>query len=457
MFTSLSKKMSQSIRNIMYSKRVTKYDVSKYLDIVQRSLLESDVALSVVQSFVELVKDNIIKINIDSCCISGPEFIKILRHALIKAMKCEVNGQDLNLNDRSLTKLLIVGAQGSGKTTTTGKLARFLKVRKNKKVLVVSTDVYRSAAINQLKVFASSEKIDCFEDYTSNIGPVQIVQKAIDYAKLNFYNVIVVDTAGCLKTDCNAFLELVDIYKVINPEEVLFVVDSMIGQGSIDIINMFDKNLSLTGIVVTKLDGNACGGIALSAKFLTGKPIKFIGTGESIDTLEVFYPDRIVNRIFGMGDILTLMEDIECQNKFNEKKKYVNYNNNSVNDFNLIDFLEYIKQIQKLGGLNSILSKLPSVGLELSSVQSSLKNYDFVKMESIINSMTIKERVNPDIINESRIKRIAVGSGVNISDVVNLIDKFYTIRNIIKKINKNGIFKIMNMFTGKMKFGNLIK
>ncbi|URJ28540.1 signal recognition particle protein [Blochmannia endosymbiont of Camponotus sp. C-046] len=448
MFKNLSNKISQSIRNIVGSGRLTENNIKETLNTVKIALLEGDVALPVVHSFVNKVKNSIIGKDINKHLTPGQEFIKIMHTSLVKVIGEGSN--DLNLNTQIPAIILIVGAQGSGKTTTVGKLAKFLKIKKNKKVLVASTDVYRPAGVQQLKSLIYSEDISFFEDY--NIiknKPIDILKSATMVSKSLSYDVLLIDTAGCLDTDDYLLAELSEIHEFITPIETLFIVDSMIGQVAINSINVFNKTLPLTGIILTKLDGDSRGGVALSIKYLTNKPIKFIGTGEKIDALESFNAYRIAGRILGMGDILSLIEDIDNQSEWVKEKKYIN--KNSV-DFNLYDFLGYIKQIRSMGGVNKIISKLPLNigGVNLDSIQSYTHDNTFIRMEAIINSMTLKERMHPEIITGSRKKRIASGSGVHMQDVTKLLNTFNRIRITIQKINKNEIFRMIRTLKNKI-------
>ncbi|WP_331828379.1 signal recognition particle protein [Candidatus Blochmannia sp. SNP] len=446
MFENLSKKISQSVRNIVGSGRLTEKNIQDTLNTVKVSLLEGDVALSVVHSFINKVKEGIIGKNINKHLTPGQELIKIMHASLVKIMGEGLH--DLNLHTQVPSLILIVGLQGSGKTTTVGKLAKYLKDKKNKKILVVSTDIYRPAGLQQLKTLVSSEDINFFSNYNANNKPIDIAKTAIIASKSLSYDVLLIDTAGCLDTDCTLLSELSEIHNTINPVETLFVIDSMIGQVAINSINIFNKTLPLTGIILTKLDGDSRGGVALSIKYLTGKPIKFIGTGEKIDELEPFNSYRIAGRILGMGDILSLIEDIENKVEWVKEKKYIDKNNT---DFNLYDFLGYIKQIRNMGGINKIISKLPSnLGIKLNDIQSYTHDNTFTHIEAIINSMTIEERFNPDIIKGSRKKRIANGSGVHIQDVNKLLNKFNYIRITIQKINKNEVFRVIRTLKNKI-------
>lgn len=447
MFEVLSNKISKSIRNIIRAKYLTEKNIQKTLNEVRVSLLEGDVALPVVCDLIRQVQKNIIGKNINKCLTPGQEFIKIMSTALTKIMGKGVF--HLNLNTYVPTIILVVGLQGSGKTTTIGKLANFLSKSKNKKVLVASTDIYRPAGLDQLKTLIYLKKnISFFSDYATDHKPIEIAEKAVILSKLEGYDILLMDTAGCLNTDDALLAELTKIHKSINPTETLFVVDSMIGQVVIDSVKVFDKALSLTGVILTKLDGDTRGGAALSVTYVTKKPIKFIGTGEKIDDLELFHPDRIANRILGMGDIISLIEDIESQEKLQKQKEYIKKYGG---EFNLYDFLNHIKQIRQIGGISKIISKLPNFGMNMNGLKSHFCDEKLLHIEAMINSMTIVERINPHIIQESRKRRIAVGSGMRVKDVANLLNKFNDTRVMIQQINKNGgMHKIFNMLKNKV-------
>lgn len=446
MFEILSDKISKSIHGIIRAKYLTEKNIKKTLNEVRISLLEGDVAFSVVCDLIRKVKNDIIGKNINKCLTPGQEFTKIMFTALVETMGKGVF--HLDLNTCVPTIILVVGLQGSGKTTTVGKLANFLSKKKNKKILVASTDIYRPAGLEQLKTLIHCEKnINFFSGCTTINKPIEIVKRAVIFSKLEHYDVFVIDTAGCLNTDYNLLSELTKIYKIVNPTETLFVIDSMIGQVAIDSIKAFDKALPLTGIILTKLDGDTRGGAALSMTYITKKPIKFIGTGEKINDLEVFYPDRIASRILGMGDVISLIEDIENQVKFQKKTEYVKKYSE---EFNLYDFLNHIKQIRQIGGINKIISKLPNFGVKMNNLESNICDEKLIHIEAMICSMTIEERVNPHIIKESRKRRIAVGSGLDIKDVTSLLNKFNDTRVVMQQMHKNGIHKIFHMLQNKI-------
>lgn len=446
MFEHLSKKISKSLKNIIGVNYLTKKRVTEILSELRISLLEGDVALSVVHDFIERIKKNIVKRNDSEYLTSGKEFIRIIHSSLVSTIN--KGSSALNLGTQKPGVLLVVGPQGAGKTTTVGKLARFLSNKNNKKVLVASVDIYRPAGVRQLETLICCEKnIDFFSEYIVFKKSIDIAKNALILAKLQCYDILLIDTVGCINENCDLFSELIAIYKVINPIETLFVIDSMIGQVAVDNVKIFDRAFSLTGVIVTKLDGDTRGGVALSITHITNKPIKFIGIGEKINDLELFYADRIASRILGMGDMTTLMEDITHQTVF--KKGYKNINNYEMN-FDVYDFLEYIKQIRCMGGVEKIIDKLPSLSMNIGILKANMSDSKLRHIEAIINSMTIIERKNPNIIKQSRIKRIAFGSGVNIQDVNNFLNIFNKVRIFTKTINKNNTFKILSTLKDKI-------
>lgn len=448
MFEFLSNKISKSIRSIMQVKHLTEKNIKKTLHEVRISLLEGDVALPVVYDFVNRVKKDVIGKNINKCLTPGQEFTKIIFAALVKTIGKGPIG--LNLNTDIPIVILVVGPPGTGKTTTVGKLAKFLNKKKNKKVLVTSIDIYRPAGLHQLKTLVCFEKnIDFFSDYSATVinTPIDLVKKAVIVSKLQCYDILLIDTAGCLDTDYNLLAELTNIHKIIKPTETLFVIDSMVGQVAVNSVKAFDQALSLTGVILTKLDGDVRGGVALSITHTTDKPIKFIGTGEKINDLESFYPDRIASRILGMGDVISLIEDIEEQGNIQKQQKSIKKYNV---EFNLYDFLNHIKQIRQMGGINKIISKLPNFGLDINDEKLTLYDEELLHIEAMINSMTIEERMNPSIIGISRKKRIAVGSGIKVHDITKLLNKFNKTRVFVQQMNKNGIFKMFSTLQNKV-------
>lgn len=407
MFENLSDRLSKTLKNISGKGRLTEDNIKDTLREVRMALLEADVALPVVREFIKRVKESAVGVDVSKSLTPGQEFIKIVQKEL-EAVMGESNEQ-LNLATQPPAVILMAGLQGAGKTTSVAKLGKMLTERDKKKVLVVSADVYRPAAIKQLETLSAEVGIDFFPS-TPDQKPVDIANAAVAEGKLKFYDVIIVDTAGRLHVDGEMMDEIKDLHASINPIETLFVVDAMTGQDAANTAKAFNDALPLSGVILTKVDGDARGGAALSVRYITGKPVKFLGIGEKTDALEPFHPDRIASRILGMGDVLSLIEDIERKvdkkkaeklaKKFKQKKGF---------DFD--DFREQLRQMQNMGGMAGMLDKLPGMGNLPANVKDKVDDNMFTQMEAIINSMTNKERARPDVIKGSRKKRIAAGSG----------------------------------------------
>jgi len=440
MFNNLTQRLSNSFKKIINKGRLTEENIKDTIREVRKALLEADVTLSVIKQFIENVKNKSIGHQINKSLTPGQEFIKIVKHELIFAMGKKNNS--LNLSIEPPAVILVVGLQGSGKTTSLAKLGKWIKDKHKKKILIVSTDIYRAAAIKQLKILSEEIKVDFFSSST-NQQTIEITQQAIKYAKLKLYDVLLIDTAGRLHVDKKMMNEIQNIQNLSKPIETLLVVDSMMGQDAINMAKIFNNDLLISGIILTKTDSDSRSGIALSMRYITGKPIKFIGTGEKITALEAFYPERIADRILGMNDVISLIEDIEekvDQSQIQKLTKKLKQGH----DFNLNDFLNQIKQMKKIGGLNYFADKF-SINNSLSN-NISLLNTDkntLKKVEAMICSMTPKERTKPTIIKGSRKRRIALGSGTKIQDVNKLLKNFDDIRRIMKKIKTGGIAKVM--------------
>lgn len=359
----------------------------------------------------------------------------------------EVNNE-LNLAAQPPAVVLMAGLQGAGKTTSVAKLGKFLKEKQKKKVLVVSADVYRPAAIKQLETLAQGVGIDFFPSDAQE-KPIDIVNRALQQAKLKFYDVLIVDTAGRLHVDEAMMDEIKQVHAAIKPVETLFVVDAMTGQDAANTAKAFNEALPLTGVVLTKVDGDARGGAALSIRHITGKPIKFLGVGEKSDALEPFHPDRIASRILGMGDVLSLIEDIESKVDRAQAEKLATKLKKG-DGFDLNDFLDQLKQMRNMGGMASMLSKMPGAGQLPENVKSQMDDKVTVRMEAIINSMTLKERAKPEIIKGSRKRRIATGSGVQVQDVNRLLKQFDEMQRMMKKMKNGGLAKMMRGMKGMM-------
>ncbi|VFP78999.1 Signal recognition particle protein [Candidatus Erwinia haradaeae] len=439
MFNNLTESLSQALKKMRGCGRLTEDNLKDTLREVRKSLLEADVSLPVVRSCIRNVKERAINQIVNKSLTPSQEFIKLMKDELTLVMG-EKN-ETLNLKIEPPAVILLVGQQGSGKTTSVAKISKLLHDKYKKKVLMVSTDIYRPAAIQQLETLSKEIGLDFFSSYL-NQNPIDIVKSALHQAKLRFHDVLIVDTSGCLYLDSFKMKELKELSKVIKPIETLLVVDAMTGQDAANIARAFNESLQLTGIILTKLDGDARGGAALSIRYVTGKPIKFMGVGEKLEALEPFHPDRIASRILGMGDILSLIEDIE--NKVDrveaEKLAQKTFKNNNL-DFN--DFLNQLKQFRNIGGVSNLLNKLPGMKEVPDHIQSQLNNTSLKRMEAMIQSMTRKERQCPHIIKGSRKRRIAFGSGVTVQDVNRLLKQLNDMQQMVQKIKKGGMEKMM--------------
>ena len=444
MFENLSDRLAKTLRNISGRGRLTEDNIKETLREVRMALLEADVALPVVRDFINKVKERAIGVEVNKSLTPGQEFVKIVQAELEAAMG-EAN-ESLNLATQPPAVILLAGLQGAGKTTSVGKLAKFLRERHKKKVLVVSADVYRPAAIKQLETLAQAVNVDFFpSDVKQN--PVDIAKTALAEAKLKFYDVLIVDTAGRLHVDGEMMNEIKQIHAALNPIETLFTVDAMTGQDAVNTAKAFNEALPLSGVILTKVDGDARA--ALSIRQITGKPIKFLGVGEKTDALEPFHPDRVASRILGMGDVLSLIEDLE-RSVDREKAEKMAQKFKKGDDFTLEDFREQLREMKKMGGMMSMLEKLPGVKNLPDHVKNQVDDKMFNKLEAIINSMTLKERANPDIIKGSRRRRIALGSGTQVQDVNKLLKQFDEMQRMMKKMRKGGMAKMMRGMQGLM-------
>ncbi len=446
MFENLSDRLSRTLRNISGRGRLTDDNIKDTLREVRMALLEADVALPVVRDFINRVKERAVGQEVNKSLTPGQEFVKIVRNELELAMG-EANS-DLNLAAQPPAVVLMAGLQGAGKTTSVAKLGKFLRERKKKKVLVVSADVYRPAAIKQLETLAESVEIDFFPSDPQE-KPLAIVNKALQHAKLKFYDVLLVDTAGRLHVDGEMMDEIQQLHAAINPIETLFVVDAMTGQDAANTAKAFNEALPLTGVILTKVDGDARGGAALSIRHLTGKPIKFLGVGEKTDALEPFFPDRVASRILGMGDVLSLIEDLE-RNVDREQAEKMAEKFKKGDNFDLEDFRDQLQQMRNMGGMMSMLEKLPGAGQLPDNIKAQMDDKVTVKMEAMINSMTRAERRNPELIKGGRKRRIAMGAGVQVQDVNRLLKQFTEMQRMMKKMRKGGMAKMMRGMKGMM-------
>ena len=446
MLDNLTKRFSKIFKDIRGQSKLTEDNIKEALREVRLALLEADVALPIVKDFVNSVKERALGHEIADNLTPDQAFFGIVNQALIDLMGKE--NTSLNLSTTPPATILMAGLQGAGKTTTVGKLAKLIKDQdKKKKILVVSADVYRPAAIEQLKLLAEQVGVDFFPSNTTQ-QPVQIVRDAQNYAKKHFYDVLMVDTAGRLAIDEEMMNEIRAIHSAINPIETLFVIDAMLGQDAVNTAQAFNETLPLTGVVLTKMDGDARGGAALSVRQITGKPIKFIGVGEKINGLEPFYPDRIASRILGMGDVMTLLEDVQ-KGIDEDIAKEMAQKLHRGKGFDLNDFKAQIQQMRNMGGFENLLSKMPG---ELGEISKKIPEGTAEKamrhVEAIINSMTPKERANPALLKASRKRRIAAGAGVTIQDVNKMLKQFEQSQQMMKMFSGKNMAKLMRMAKG---------
>jgi len=402
MFDSLSDRLAGSLKKLRGQGRITEDNIKETLREVRMALLEADVALAVVREFIDRVKERAMGQDVMRSLSPGQVFVKIVNDELVAVMGDEDNS--LNLNSQPPVVILMAGLQGAGKTTSVAKLARFLKERQKKSVMVASADVYRPAAIEQLKTLASDVEAKFFPSDASQ-DPVAIAQAAVAQAKLEYVDVVIIDTAGRLHIDDDMMGEIKRIHAAINPTETLFTVDSMTGQDAANTAKAFNEALPLTGVILTKTDGDARGGAALSIRHITGKPIKFMGVGEKTTALEVFHPDRIVSRILGMGDVLSLVEEAQRKIDTDSAEKLANKLKKG-KGFDLEDFRDQLQQMSKMGGIGTLMDKLPGMGQIPDAVKNQANDKELVRMEAMINSMTPKERRRPELIKGSRKKRM---------------------------------------------------
>ncbi|MEJ2361712.1 MAG: signal recognition particle protein [Gammaproteobacteria bacterium] len=446
MFDGLSERLGRSIRNLRGVGRLSEDNIKDTLREVRMALLEADVALPVVKQFVEHVRERATGEEVLKSLTPGQAFIKIVNDELTQTMGAANDA--LNLSATPPVVILMAGLQGAGKTTTVGKLARWLKQRQKKSVMVVSCDVYRPAAIDQLKTVAAQNEATFFPSETGQ-KPVAIARAALQAARVQHQDVLIVDTAGRLHIDAEMMDEIRQIHAEIQPLETLFVVDSMTGQDAANTAKAFDEALPLTGVVLTKTDGDARGGAALSVRYITGKPIKFLGVGEKSDALEPFYPDRVAGRILGMGDVVSLVEEVQQKIDVDKADKLAKKLQKG-KGFTLEDFRDQFVQLKKMGGMGALMDKLPGMGNLPQKAMDQVNDRQILRMEAIINSMTPKERRLPDIINGSRKRRIAAGSGTQVQDVNRLLKQFTQMQKMMKKMRKGGMAKMMRQFKGGM-------
>lgn len=426
MFENLQDKLDSAFKTLKGQGKITEINIASTVKEIRRALVDADVNYKIAKEFTDKVKEEAMGQNVLTAVSPSQLMVKIVNDELIKLM----GGQAIDINLKgSPTIILIAGLQGSGKTTFTHKLANFLKTKKGKSPLMVACDIYRPAAIDQLKVLGQAIGIPVYSE-VENKNAVQIAKNAIDFAKVQGYNTVIIDTAGRLAIDDEMMKEIENVKKAVNPNEILFVVDSMTGQDAVNTAKTFNDRLDFDGVVLTKLDGDTRGGAALTIKYTVNKPIKFVSMGEKVDTLDVFYPDRMAQRILGMGDIVSFVE--KAQEHFDEKKAAELQKKISKNQFDFNDFLNQLGQIKKMGNVKDLLGMIPGVGKAIKDID--IDDKSFSKIEAIILSMTPKERANPDLMNGSRRKRISEGSGNSIQDVNNFLKQFEDMKKMMKSM-----------------------
>ena len=446
MFESLSDRLSHSLRTVSGKARLNEENIQDTMREVRMALLEADVAMPVVKDFVDAVKARALGEDVMQSLSPGQAFLKIVQSELEATMGSANEG--LNLATTPPAVIMMAGLQGAGKTTTVAKLARLLKERDKKKVTVVSADVYRPAAIRQLEVLAEEVGVDFFP---SDIGqkPVAIVQAALAHARIKFSDVLIVDTAGRLAVDADMMAEIGELHAAVKPVETLFVVDAMTGQDAATTAKAFDEALPLTGVILTKVDADTRGGAALSVRSITGKPIKFLGVGEKTTALDPFHPDRLASRILGMGDVLSLIEEVESKVDKKKADKLARKIKKG-KKFDLEDFREQLQQMNNMGGITGMLDKLPGMGKMAQVAQQNVDTKMFTRMEVMIDSMTPKERRNPELIQGSRKRRITQGSGTQVQDLNRLLKQHKQMQKMMKKLKGGGMEKMMRGLGGMM-------
>lgn len=449
MLDNLTQRLAKVVKTLRGEARLTESNIAEALREVRMALLEADVALPVVKEFIATLKEKAVGQEVLASLTPGQAFIGVVHREMTRLMGEAHEG--LNLATQPPAVVLMAGLQGAGKTTTVGKLGKYLKEQLKKKVLVVSCDVYRPAAIEQLKTVAGQAGVECFPS-SANEKPEAIAQAAVEWARTHYMDVVLVDTAGRLAIDEAMMAEIKALHALLRPIETLFVVDAMLGQDAVNTARAFNEALPLTGVVLTKLDGDARGGAALSVRQVTGKPIKFSGVGEKLSGLEAFHPERMASRILGMGDVLSLIEeaqkgiDAEKAMAFAQKLK-------TGKRFDLSDFKEQIAQMKKIGGMSAFMDKLPSQFAQMAGqMPAGMEDKMIRRVEGIINSMTPAERANPEILKASRKRRIASGAGVEVQEVNRLLKQFEQTQKMMKQFSRGGIGKLMRGMQGLMSF-----
>jgi signal recognition particle subunit SRP54 len=446
MFDQLTERLSETLRRVAGKATLSDDNIQETLREVRQALLEADVALPVVKDFIEQVRERAIGQEVMKSLSPGQAFLKIVHERLVAAMG-EAN-EGLDLAAQTPAVILMAGLQGSGKTTSAAKLARLLK-DKGRKALLVSADVYRPAAIRQLETLAESIGVG-FLPSSETQRPIDIAREAMQAARVKFADVLIVDTAGRLAIDQEMMAEIRELHAFLNPVETLFVVDAMSGQDAAQTARAFNEAIPLTGVILSKADADSRGGAALSVRAVTGKPIKFLGVGEKTDALEPFYPDRVASRILGMGDILSLIEEAERKLDRDKAEKLAKKIRKGGKGFDLEDFRDQLQQMRSMGGISAMLDKLPGMGGLAQAAQARVDTKMFVRMEAIINSMTPRERRDPDMLNGSRKRRITEGSGTTIQDLNRLLKQFKQMQKMMKKMGNKGAMQNMMRGLGGM-------
>lgn len=441
MFENLSERLERAFRVLKGQGSISEINVAQTMKEIRKALLSADVDFKTAKSFTSKVKEKALGQQVLNAIEPGQLLTKIMKDELAALMGSKYS--DISLS-ASPTVILIAGLQGSGKTTFSAKLALYLKSKKNKRPLLVACDVYRPAAIDQIGVLAEQVDVDVYQDRESK-KPVDIAKNAIKQAKIKGQNVVIIDTAGRLAIDENMMKEIGDIKDAINPNEILFVVDAMTGQDAVNTAKAFNDKLNFDGVVLTKLDGDTRGGAALTIRSVVDKPIKFIGTSEKMDGLDVFHPERMASRILGMGDVISLVE--RAQQQFDEEEARKVQKKIAENKFGFDDFLKQIQQVKKMGNMKDLVSMIPGIGKSMKDVD--IDDNAFKGIEAIINSMTKEERENPRLLNGSRKKRIADGSGTSVVEVNQLIKQFSQMGKMMKMMQGGGAKQMMQMMQGK--------
>ena len=451
MLDNLTNRLSKVVKTLRGEARLTEANTAEMLREVRMALLEADVALPVVRDFVARIKERAQGQDVIGSLTPGQALVGVVNQELASMMGGEAGG--LNLATTPPAVILLAGLQGAGKTTTAGKLAKLIREQYKKKVLVVSVDVYRPAAIKQLETVAGQAGVDFFPSQTEQL-PVDIVNAAVQWAKSHYHDVLIVDTAGRLGVDAAMMEEIAALHAAVKPVETLFVVDAMLGQDAVNTAKAFHDALPLTGVILTKLDGDARGGAALSVRHITGAPIKFAGTGEKLTGFEVFHPERMASRILGMGDILSLVEEAQANIDIDEAKKLAD-KFRSGKAFDLEDFKAQVGQMRKMGGISSMMDKLPAqLASAAQGADMNRAERDVRRMEGIINSMTRQERTHPDLIKAKRKQRIAKGAGVQVQEVNRMLKQFEQMQGMMKQLKKGGMQKMMRGM-GRMMGGGI--